>query len=109
MVPTIQSCRSSRAASSRLASSKAAASWNCACTKAKVTASASRSISSTNIVASATSSARTWDSVALVSDPNDPDSDAPRVYYDLSEWDFEQQAELTSALADADIPHGWEG
>lgn len=38
---------------------------------------------------------------------NDPD--AARVFYDLAEWDFDQQAELASALAEAEIPHGWEG
>jgi len=37
------------------------------------------------------------------------DPDAPRVYYDLSEWDFEQQAELASSLAEVEIPHGWDG
>ncbi|HRE02116.1 MAG TPA: hypothetical protein PLV68_12510 [Ilumatobacteraceae bacterium] len=37
------------------------------------------------------------------------DDDAARVYYDLAEWDFDQQAELTSALAEADIPHEWQG
>ncbi len=39
--------------------------------------------------------------------PSDPE--AARVFYDLGEWDFEQQAELTSSLAEAGIPHGWEG
>ncbi|MEX0848057.1 MAG: hypothetical protein WD023_09790 [Ilumatobacteraceae bacterium] len=39
--------------------------------------------------------------------PNDPD--APRVYYDLVAWTFDQQAELSSAMADAEIPHSWEG
>ncbi len=39
--------------------------------------------------------------------PNDPD--AARVHYDLAEWDFEQQAELASALAEAEIPHSWAG
>ena len=38
---------------------------------------------------------------------NDPD--AARVFYDLAEWDFDQQAELASALAESEIPHGWEG
>jgi len=32
-----------------------------------------------------------------------------RVHYDLSEWDFDQQGELASALAEAEIPHGWVG
>ena len=39
--------------------------------------------------------------------PNDPD--ATRVHYDLAAWSFDQQAELASALADAEIPHTWEG
>ena len=49
-------------------------------------------------------------SVSLVSDewnPNDPD--ATRVLYDLSSWTFDQQAELAAELADADIPHTWDG
>ena len=39
--------------------------------------------------------------------PNDPD--ATRVHYDLAAWDFDQQAELAAAMADAEIPHTWEG
>ena len=39
--------------------------------------------------------------------PNDPD--ATRVHYDLSNWSFEQMAELAAALADAEIPHAWNG
>ncbi|MFN8021985.1 MAG: hypothetical protein U0Q03_10700 [Acidimicrobiales bacterium] len=39
--------------------------------------------------------------------PNDPD--ATRVHYDLAAWDFDQQAELAAAMAEADIPHTWEG
>ncbi len=39
--------------------------------------------------------------------PNDPD--ATRVLYDLSSWTFDQQAELAAELADADIPHTWDG
>ena len=39
--------------------------------------------------------------------PSDPD--AAKVFYDLTAWDFDQQAELASALADAEIPHTWEG
>jgi hypothetical protein len=38
--------------------------------------------------------------------PNDPD--ATRVYYDLSAWTFDQQAELAAAMADAEVPHAWE-
>jgi hypothetical protein len=39
--------------------------------------------------------------------PNDPD--ATRVHYDLAMWSFDQQAELASELADAEIPHSWDG
>ena len=39
--------------------------------------------------------------------PNDPD--ATRVHYDLTSWTFEQMAELAAALADAEIPHAWDG
>lgn len=49
-------------------------------------------------------------SVAVVTDdwnPNDPD--ATRVLYDLAAWSFDQQAELASDLAEAEIPHTWEG
>jgi hypothetical protein len=38
--------------------------------------------------------------------PNDPD--ATRVYYDLSAWTFDQQAELAAAMADAEIQHSWD-
>ena len=44
-----------------------------------------------------------------MTDWNASDPDAARVFYDLSEWDFDQQAELASALAEVEIPHGWEG
>jgi len=39
--------------------------------------------------------------------PNDPD--ATRVLYDLSSWTFDQHAELAAELAEADIPHTWDG
>lgn len=39
--------------------------------------------------------------------PNDPD--ATRVHYDLTNWSFEQMAELAAALADATIQHAWDG
>jgi hypothetical protein len=39
--------------------------------------------------------------------PNDPD--ATRVHYDLADWSFEQMAELAAALADAEVPHAWDG
>jgi hypothetical protein len=38
--------------------------------------------------------------------PNDPDT--TKVYYDLSSWTVDQQAELTAELADAEIPHTWD-
>lgn len=44
-----------------------------------------------------------------MTDWNSNDPDAVRVLYDLSEWNFEQQAELIADLAEAEIPHGWEG
>jgi len=39
--------------------------------------------------------------------PNDPD--ATRVVYDLSMWSFDQQAELAAELAEAEVPHAWDG
>lgn len=39
--------------------------------------------------------------------PNDPD--ATRVLYDLDGWSFDQQAELAAELAEAGVPHTWEG
>ena len=39
--------------------------------------------------------------------PNDPD--ATRVLYDLGSWSFDQQAELAAELAEAEVPHTWEG
>jgi hypothetical protein len=43
-----------------------------------------------------------------VSEWNASDPEAAKVFYDLSAWDFDQQAELASALADAEIQHSWE-
>jgi hypothetical protein len=40
-------------------------------------------------------------------DPNDPE--AVKVHYDVSTWSIDQRAELTEALADAELPHIWEG
>jgi hypothetical protein len=40
-------------------------------------------------------------------DPRDPE--ASNVYYDMSGWSADQQADLIEALAEAGIPHGWEG
>jgi hypothetical protein len=39
--------------------------------------------------------------------PNDPDT--VKVHYDVSAWSLDQRAELTEALADADLAHVWEG
>jgi hypothetical protein len=44
-----------------------------------------------------------------MTDWNHDDPDAIRVHYDLSAWNFDQQAELAAALADAELPHGWDG
>ena len=40
-------------------------------------------------------------------DPNDPD--VVKVHYDVSAWNFDQRAELSEALAEAEIPHAWDG
>lgn len=37
------------------------------------------------------------------------DPDGPQVVYDLAEWSFDEQAELAAELAEAEVPHGWEG
>lgn len=37
---------------------------------------------------------------------NDPD--IPKIHYDLSGWTFDQKAELTEALAESELPHGWD-
>ena len=38
--------------------------------------------------------------------PNDPDT--VKVHYDVSSWTLDQRAELSEALAEADIAHVWE-
>lgn len=40
-------------------------------------------------------------------DPFDPD--VAKVHYDMSVWTFQQRAELSEALADADFAHYWDG
>jgi hypothetical protein len=40
-------------------------------------------------------------------DPFDPD--VVKVHYDMSVWTFEQRAELSEALADAEFPNYWDG
>jgi len=40
-------------------------------------------------------------------DPNDPD--VVKVHYDVSGWNFDQRAELSEALAEAELPHVWDG
>lgn len=47
------------------------------------------------------------DSVSGVTDWNPLDPDFENVFYDLSSWTSDQQAELTASLAQADVPHGW--
>ncbi|CAB4884158.1 unannotated protein [freshwater metagenome] len=44
-----------------------------------------------------------------MTDWNANDPEAIRVMYDLSGWDFDQQAALAAELAEAEIPHGWDG
>lgn len=44
-----------------------------------------------------------------MTDWNPDDPDATRVHYDLSTWTFDQQAELASEMAEAEIPHAWDG
>ncbi len=45
----------------------------------------------------------------MTDDWNAKDPDATRVHYDLASWSFEQMAELAATLADAEIPHAWDG
>ena len=45
----------------------------------------------------------------MTDDWNSRDPDATRVHYDLANWSFEQMAELAATLADAEIPHAWDG
>ncbi len=40
-------------------------------------------------------------------DPDDPDT--VKVHYDLAAWNFDQRAELSEALAAAELPHTWDG
>ncbi|MBM3828360.1 MAG: hypothetical protein FJW09_06920 [Actinobacteria bacterium] len=42
-----------------------------------------------------------------MTDWNPLDPDLENVYYDLSSWTADQQAELTARLANADIAHAW--
>lgn len=42
-----------------------------------------------------------------MTDWNPLDPDFENVFYDLSAWTTDQQAELTASLAQADVPHGW--
>lgn len=45
----------------------------------------------------------------MTDDWNANDPEATRVHYDLSSWSFEHMAELAAALADAQVPHAWDG
>ncbi len=40
-------------------------------------------------------------------DPNDPE--VVKVHYDVSAWNFDQRADLSEALAEAELPHAWDG
>jgi hypothetical protein len=40
-------------------------------------------------------------------DPDDPE--VVKVHYDVTAWNLDQRAELAEALADAEIPHVWDG
>ncbi len=40
-------------------------------------------------------------------EPNDPD--VVKVHYNLVGWSFDQRAELSEALAEAGMPHAWDG
>ncbi len=40
-------------------------------------------------------------------DPDDPN--IVKVHYDLAAWNFDQRAELSEALATAELPHAWDG
>ncbi len=40
-------------------------------------------------------------------DPDDPD--ATSVYYDLGAWTHDQRAEVAAELAEAEVPHAWDG
>ncbi|MBM3798689.1 MAG: hypothetical protein FJW18_01250 [Actinobacteria bacterium] len=42
-----------------------------------------------------------------MTDWNPLDPEAANVFYDLSSWSSDQQAELTALLANADIAHAW--
>lgn len=45
----------------------------------------------------------------MTGDWNPLDPDEVRVVYDLRAWNFDQQAELASTLADGEIAHTWDG
>ena len=51
----------------------------------------------------------TGSSVPHVLDWNPNDPDTVKVHYDVAAWTVDQRAELTEALAEADIAHVWEG
>jgi hypothetical protein len=45
----------------------------------------------------------------VTTDWNPLDAEATRVHYDLSDWTIDQQAELAAELAEAELPHAWDG
>ena len=48
-------------------------------------------------------------SVPWVLDWNPDDPDTVKVHYDVSAWTLDQRAELSEALAEAELAHVWEG
>lgn len=45
----------------------------------------------------------------MTDDWSQADPDDPKVIYDLSGWSFDHQAELAAQLAEAEVPHSWDG
>ena len=45
----------------------------------------------------------------MIDDWNPDDPDTVKVVYDLSSWNFDQQADVAADLAEAGIPHVWDG
>lgn len=45
----------------------------------------------------------------MIDDWNPDDPDTVKVVYDLSSWTFDQQADVAAELAEAGVPHTWEG
>ena len=45
----------------------------------------------------------------MIDDWNPDDPDTVKVVYDLSSWTFDQQADVSADLAEAGVPHTWDG